>query len=124
MEDVTGVFVAALAAAVPLAVLVTKATDLIRNLVGDNGANTSLRWVWNVVPLALGVGLCLGWGYNVAAALAHTIPALAENSRLDGVLGQVLTGLAIGGMAGFWHEKLDQWSSAAKVNKTAAGSPQ
>lgn len=124
MENVTGVFIAFLAAAGPLAILVTKAVDAIRNLVGDNGANTRLRIVWQAAGFVLGVGLCLGWGYNPVSALAHAIPALAENSRLDGVAGQVLSGLAIGAMSSFWHEKLDQWSSAAKVNKTAAGSPQ
>lgn len=123
MEDVTGIFIAFLASAGPLALLVTKAVDMIRNLVGDNGA-TVPRWVWNVVAFGVGVLLCLGWGFNLVSVLAHQVPALAENNRLDGVWGQILTGLSIGGMAGFWHEKLDQWSASAKVNKTVAGSPQ
>jgi hypothetical protein len=28
------------------------------------------------------------------------------------VLGQVLTGIVLGAMAGFWHDKMAQWAAA------------
>lgn len=115
MDNVTGVFVAFLIAALPLAVLITKATDLVRNLL-DKG-DTLPKGLWNVVPFVLGAGLCLGWQLNLATTLAHSIPALAKDTHLDGVWGQLLTGLAIGAMAGFWHEKLDSWSGLAKARR-------
>jgi hypothetical protein len=116
MEDVFGAFTAFLVAALPLAVLVTKAVDTVRNLVGSV---TVPKWVWNVLALGLGVLLCLGWGFNLFDALTKAIPALAESDALSGTLGSVLTGLAVGAMAGFWHEKMDEWSSIAKANKTS-----
>lgn len=110
-------FTAFLIAVVPLALLVTKGVDFIRNLV-DSG-DTVPKWVWNLTAFGLGVLLCLGWGYNLVAELAHSIPALAQNTVFDGVLGQIVTGLVVGASAGLWHEKLDEWSSRAKVNRAS-----
>ena len=120
MDQVIAVFTAFLTAALPLSVGVTKFTDLCRNLFDSSGA--APRFVWNVVPFVGGVGLCVGWQFNLVGALAHSIPALVTSSSLDGVAGQVLTGLAVGGMAGLWHNKLEQWASAAKLStaKTAS----
>lgn len=118
MDNVTGVFIAFLVAAVPLAVLVAKVVDTVRNLI-DN-ADSVPKWVWNVLALVVGVLICLGWGFNLVATLARSIPAFEGNDWADGVAGQILTGLAIGAMAGFWHEKMDQWSSAAKANRAVA----
>jgi len=117
LDNVTAVFVAFLAAALPLAVLVTKVVDTARNLF--DGDDSAPKWVWNVLALAAGVALCLGWGFNLVDALAKAIPALADNSWSAGVGGQILTGLAIGAMAGFWHEKMDQWSTTATANRAA-----
>lgn len=117
MDNVTGVFVAFAIAALPLAVLVAKVVDTIRNL------TTSLtvpKWVWNVVALLVGVLICVGWGFNLVATLARSIPALADSAWADGFMGQVLTGLVVGAMAGFWHEKMDQWSSSAKADRALA----
>lgn len=118
MDEVTGVFVAFLIAVVPLALLVTKGVDFVRNLFDSSGR--APKWVWNVVAFGLGILLAMGWEYNLVTTLAHAIPALADNTALDGFWGQVLTGMAIGATAGFWHEKLDQWSSAAKANRAVA----
>lgn len=121
MNEVTGVFVAFLVAAVPLALSVTKAVDLVRSLVDPDPLNPRLpKASWIVLAFALGVGLCVGWQFNLMATLAHSIPALANSSHLDGFAGQFLTGLSVGGMSGFWHQKLDQWHSAALVDKSTA----
>lgn len=110
--DVFAPFVAFLVAALPLSVAVTKAVDFLRNLV--DGDDSLPKVTWNVVAFAVGVGLAVGWQFNLMVPLIQAVPALAHTTRLTGVAGQVLTGLAIGGMAGFWHEKLDSWSASAK----------
>lgn len=97
----------------PLSVACTKGCDFIRNLL-DRG-DTWPKWVWNVVPIGVGLGLCLGFQINVVAPLATKIPALAASSAFDGTAGQVLTALVAGTFAGFWHEKLDSLSHAAKA---------
>jgi hypothetical protein len=109
MEAVTGVFIAFLVAAVPLALLVTKAVDTVRNLI--DRADTMPKVVWNVLAFAFGAGLCLGWQYNLVGTLSHAVPALTNSTRFDGIAGQLLTGLAVGAMASFWHEKLSAWSA-------------
>lgn len=110
----TGVFVAFLAAVVPLALLVTKGVDFVRNLLDKD--DSAPKWMWNATAFIMGILLCLGWEFNLVSALAASIPALAENTALEGIWGQVLTGMAVGASAGFWHEKLDQLSTQATLN--------
>lgn len=113
-----GPAIAALAALIlvagPIAVAVTKVTDLVRNA-GDR-ADSWPSWVWNVIPLVIGVAICVGWGINLIDAVISAIPAFAEGDGVSDLAGQVLTGFVIGGMAGFWHEKMDGWSQWAKAN--------
>lgn len=112
-----GPAVAALAALVlvagPIAVGVTKVTDLIRNA-GDRTDDWP-AWVWNVIPMVLGIAVCLGWGINLIDAVVSAIPAFAEGEGISDLAGEIITGVVIGGMAGFWHEKMDQWSAWAKA---------
>lgn len=119
MESVTAALTAFLVTAGPLAVLVTKGVDLVRNLFDPNAGAPKV--VWNVVAFVVGVALCVGWQLNPVAGLAHTVPALMASTGLDGVVGQVLSGLVLGAMAGFWHEKLDQWSASADASRVVAG---
>jgi hypothetical protein len=100
---------AALIVAGPVSVAVTKVVDFIRNLIDAN--NAMPRFVWNIAAFVIGLGLCLGWGINVLAAVVNSIPALATNSMMAGTMGTVLTGLLVGAMAGFWHDKMKQWSA-------------
>lgn len=111
----TAAFVALVAAAGPVAVFVTKATDTVRNTI-DRG-RVLPRVTWNLVAFAFGVAVSLGFGFNPIAAFAHAVPALADNGTVNGIAGQILSGLVVGAMAGFWHEKMDQWSTSAKVNR-------
>jgi hypothetical protein len=110
MDPVTGAFTAFLVAALPMAVLVTKGVDTIRNLVDPTARFPKV--IWNVVAFVVGVAICLGWGFNPVAGLAAAVPALSNGSALTGTAGEILSGLALGAMAGFWHEKLDQWSAS------------
>lgn len=113
MEEVIGALTGLLAAAVPLAVGVTKGVDLTRNLVDPS--DRLPKATWNIAAFAFGILLAIGWQFNIAGGLADVVPALANSTRLDGVAGQLLTGVAIGAMSSFWHEKLDQWSSSTKT---------
>ena len=111
MEQVVGIFAAFLVTAGPLAVGVTKAVDLIRNVADKN--DTMPKFTWNVAAFVLGIGLCIGWGYNLAAALAEAIPKLTGSGALTGTSGELLTGIAVGAMASFWHEPLSGWGAKA-----------
>jgi len=103
---------AALVVAGPVSVAVTKIVDFVRNLV--DAPDRLPKWLWGGLALLVGLVLALGWDINLLGGLIQAVPALADSSLGDGVVGNVLTGLAIGGMASFWHEKMDQWSAAAK----------
>lgn len=107
MDTFAGV-IASLAA---LSLLVTKTVDLIRNFIDADG--NAPKWLWNVAAFAVGVAYCLGWQVNITATVFGLVPALA-NSRLDGVAGQILSGIALGGLSGFAHELLDALSGIAE----------
>jgi hypothetical protein len=112
MEQFGGVVIAFLAAAGPFAVAVAKLVDTVRNALGAAQANVP-KVVWNLLALALGVIAAFAFEINLFDPIAAAIPALKDWSP-SSALGQLMTGLAIGAMAGFWHEKMDEWSSKAK----------
>lgn len=113
MENVVGVFTAFLFAVGPLAVLVERGTMLVRMFVDSSGKWPSAVWI--IVPFVLGVALCVGWEFNFVGTLAHSIPALADSTKFDGIAGQLLTGLAVGAAAGPWHEKLAEVNMRRKA---------
>lgn len=95
----------------PIAVGVAKVVDFIRNLIDANDA--APPWVWNLVAFAVGIAVALGWGINLVGALTAAVPALAESNVGDGTGGTILTGVVLGAMAGFWHDKMAQWAGWA-----------
>jgi hypothetical protein len=105
----------AVAALLIIAALVTKSTDAVRNFTAKY---TLPKWTWNVVPVLIGVGYCLGWQIEVTTQFAKAIPALASSAdRFKGVAGQVFTGMAAGALAGGWHEVFDALSGIAKRSR-------
>lgn len=108
MVDIT----AFLVAVGPLAIMVTKTVDTLRNLFG-----VKPKWVWNFSAFAVGVGYCLLFAVNLMGNIAFR-PELV--SRLRGTWGEVLTGLAIGGVSSFWHEHMDATSAKASSLKAQA----
>ena len=124
MEQAFGPAIAAIAALIliagPMAVGVAKITDLVRN-VGD-AANTWPKWVWNVVPMVIGIAVCVGWSINLMEAVVAAIPALADKAGTQELAGEVITGVIVGGMAGFWHDKMDAWHAWA-VSRRATTTP-
>jgi hypothetical protein len=93
-----------------LGLTVTKCVDLIRNLIDKQ--DTYPKYVWNIVALVVGLAFALGWQLNIAGSITALIPAL-KNASISGTAGQVLTGVIIGGSAGFFHELLDALSGVA-----------
>jgi hypothetical protein len=112
METFGGVITAFLIAALPLAVTVTKVVDTVRNLLGGAESNVP-KVVWNLLALVVGVIVALGFEINLLAPVAAAIPALKDWSP-SSTMAEILSGLAIGAMGSFWHEKMDEWSSIAK----------
>ncbi len=100
-------FAAVTAAVVLIAPAVTKFTDFVRNLF-DSG-NRAPKWVWNVVAFGAGVALALIFELDYLPLVE-----LGTGAHVSKVVGEVLTGLAIGGVAAGWHEKFDQLSTSAK----------
>src|SRR6266487_3153163 len=95
-----------------LAVIVTKLVDHARKL--DPG---------DALPKATWIVLSMVFG--VAIALISQIDALGElgiaaSSRLQGIAGQVLTGILVGGFGSGWHEVFDALSSSAKSSRANA----
>lgn len=96
-----------------LALGVTKVVDLIRNVTG-----TAPKWVWNVVALGVGLVVAFGWEKDLTGAAFALVPAL-KDQHVSEFLGRLLTGIVIGGAAGFWHELLDALSGVAKRGRSA-----
>jgi hypothetical protein len=98
--------------------VVTKSTDFVRNVLDAN--DTYPKWVWNVAALVIAVGYAVGWQLDASAAILALVPAFAKNAEaLTGFPGQVLTGLAAFGAAGFLHEAFDALSGIAKRSRSA-----
>jgi hypothetical protein len=94
------------AVATVFAAIVTKVVDMLRNAFDKGG--TAPKWIWNVSSLALGMGMAVAWRVNILDNYSST------NSVVQGVFGQILSGLAIGGAASGYHELFDALSSTAK----------
>jgi hypothetical protein len=99
------------AVATVFAIVVTKTVDLIRNIVGSFVEGVVPKATWNVAALGLGVAMALTWHVNLLDNYSD------PNSVVQGMFGQVLTGLAIGGVSSGYHELFDALSSAAKRAK-------
>jgi hypothetical protein len=106
--------VAFLVAAGPLALMVTQTVDMLLNA----GLNVP-SWMKNALAFIVGVGYCLLFGVNLMGTIAFR-PEVA--ARLEGVWGEVITGLAIGAVAGFWDRHLDAKAAEATANTTVATS--
>jgi hypothetical protein len=98
------------ASATLFATVVTKAVDMLRNMFDKEGK--APKWVWNVVSFALGITVALIWKINLLDNFGTT--------GINGVSGQVFTGLAIAGSASGYHELFDTLSSTAKKGKASA----
>jgi hypothetical protein len=92
----------------PLALLITKTVDTVRNILPQSLPKV----VWNLLAFGFGVGYCLLFAINLAGLIAFQE---GVSNKLTGTWGQVVTGLAIGATASFWHEHLDATSQKAKA---------
>ena len=92
-------------------IVVTKLVDLIRNLTAQVVQGFIPKVTWNFVALGLGVALALTWSINMLDNYSDA------NSSVQGWVGQLLTGLAIGSASSGYHEVFDLFSSGAKRAK-------
>jgi uncharacterized membrane protein YdcZ (DUF606 family) len=95
-----------------LAAIVTKLVDLVRKF------DTRDSWpkaTWILLSLAFGVAIALIWQVDGLAELG-----VHPTDRLQGVSGQILTGLLVGGFGSGWHELFDSLSSTAKSSRAKA----
>jgi uncharacterized membrane protein YdcZ (DUF606 family) len=95
-----------------LAVIVTKLVDLARKFDPDNKAP---KMIWIALSMVFGLAIALIWQVDGLAELGVT-----STTRLQGVSGQILTGLLVGGFGSGWHEVFDALSSSAKGARAVA----
>jgi uncharacterized membrane protein YdcZ (DUF606 family) len=98
-----------------LAIVVTKLVDLVRKL---DKQQKQPKGLWIALAMAIGVAIALFYEVNVLAELG-----LDPSSRLQGIFGQVLTGLLVGAFGSGWHEVFDALSSLAKMGRAGAIRP-
>jgi hypothetical protein len=98
------------AAATLFATIVTKAVDMLRNMLDPGG--TFPKWIWNAVAFALGIVVALIWKINLLDNFG--------GAGIHGFSGQLMTGLAIAGSASGYHELFDTLSAQAKKAKATA----
>lgn len=108
-----------LASLAALSLTVEKIVSFIRNAIGKTpeGADKFPTWVYNVLAMIVGVAFALGWQINLVPAVLELIPAFKASSALTGTSGQVLTGLAIGGGAGFAYGVLQALEATVHRNR-------
>jgi hypothetical protein len=104
----------------PLAIGLTKLVDGVRSVVDRSPETPWPDWVWILVAMAIGIGAALGFEINVADALIKTVPAFNQTTALEGVWGQVVTGIGMAGMASYWHSNMKLKSSRAAESKANA----
>jgi hypothetical protein len=119
MNEAFAAFTAFLIAALPFSVGVAKIVDTVRNALGSAEAKVP-KVVWNLLALVVGIIFALAFEINLIAPIAAAIPALKDWSP-DSTVAEIATGLSLGAMAGFWHEKMDEWSSRAKAASPPVG---
>ena len=111
MLDIT----AFLVAVGPLALMITKLVDFVRSF--DKG-DTWPKGLWIALSMVFGVVYALLTAANFVNLIAGLRPEVT--GHLQNSWGQIVTGLAIGATASFWHEHLDRTSTAASLNAAKA----
>lgn len=102
----------------PGAVGVTKLVDAVRSL---DKNDTWPAWVWIATAFVIGVGSCLVFEMNLVASLVVELPRFTDSTVLNGTVGQVVTGVAIAGMASYQHERMDRTASEAGAARRVGG---
>jgi hypothetical protein len=98
------------AVATVFGVVVTKTVDVLRNTF-DTTPPRLPKWTWNLVAFGLGIALALIWEINMLDNWSD------KDSMVQGITGQILTGISIGGVSSGYHELFDVLSSTAKRAK-------
>ena len=102
----------------PGAMGITKIVDIVRGVLDKEDKWPG--WVWIVVALIVAIGLSLAFQINIVGGFFKELPAFANSDALDGVWGQVLTGLGLAGASSYWHHRM---ALAHAETEQAAPSP-
>lgn len=108
-------FTAFLVAIGPLALGITKLVDFVR---GFDATDSWPKGLWIALSMVFGVIYCLLTAANMVNLISGLRPEV--QGHLTGTWGQVVTGIAVGGVASFWHEHLDKTSGLAKQAHASA----
>jgi hypothetical protein len=105
-----------------LAFGVEKTVSAIRHVFDPNDKLPTV--VWNFASMAVGVATAVGWHKTVVPAVFSAVPALQHSTALSGTSGEILSGLILGGLAGFGYGVLQRWEAGthAKNAEVATGS--
>lgn len=102
MEQVTAVIAAFVLAFGPLAIGDTKLVDGVRHIFDKDKVRPG--YVWIGLAMGIAVASCVLFNINTIAPVIALVPRFAD-ATLNDTTGQVLTGIATGGMASYWHSK-------------------
>jgi hypothetical protein len=105
-----------LAAIGPVAILITKLVDFVRSF---DKANTWPKALWIALALLGGVVYAFLTGMDFVHLINGLDPAVTTGIGATG--SKLVTGLAVGAMACFWHEPLSSWGTKATTLPTATG---
>ncbi len=100
----------------PGAMGITKLVDFLRDTFDKT--DKLPRFTWIVAAFVIALAICLGFEVNIIGGFFKELPAFSGSSSMDGVSGQILTGIGLAGAASYWHERMDLASSTAKAADT------
>jgi hypothetical protein len=104
MEQVTAVIAAFVLAFGPLAIGDTKLVDGVRHIFEKDPNAPLPKYLWIGLAMGIAVASCVLFNINTIAPVIALVPRFAD-ATLNATTGQVLTGVATGGMASYWHSK-------------------
>jgi hypothetical protein len=82
---------------------ITKIVDFIRGL---DKLDEWPGWIWIAVAFVISIALALGFEINIIGGFFKELPAFQGSDKLDGVVGQVLTGVGLAGASSYWHHRM------------------
>lgn len=104
LAPVVAFLVGAVVAFGPGARGITWIVDRVRDAVSF-GDDPRYKIVWPLLGFAIALLACVGFGVNVVGALFVQIPRFAESTALNGLAGEVVTAVALAGVASSWHDR-------------------
>lgn len=96
------------AAIIMLAVLIESLAEVVKAAISPA---TLPKWVWFIITSIMGMTLCVMFGVDLFSALGFAGTAAAV------IMGQIITGIAVGAGSGFVHTVLGRLTAAKESDK-------